>query len=127
MENENNQSVVVRIGLGATSFLVTGDLERDDALIAKHAGTPALDVDAYQVGHHGSYNASSQKLLAAMTPKLALIGCGSYDRRVTWSAWQYGHPRAVTDLRAGGAKGTWLTSASGGHGPHASSTFDAWM
>jgi len=96
LENENNQSVVVRISLGGTSLLVTGDLERDDALVAKHAGTQALDVDAYEVGHHGSFNASSQKLLAAMTPKLALIGCGAYDRKSLWTAWQYGHPRAVT-------------------------------
>lgn len=95
-ENENNQSVVVRISLGGASFLVTGDLERDDALVAKHAGTAVLDVDAYQVGHHGSFNASSQALLAAMTPRLALIGCGPYERRSAWTAWQYGHPRTVT-------------------------------
>jgi competence protein ComEC len=96
LENENNQSVVVRVSLGQSSILVTGDLEQEDALIAKHAGTNALDVDVYEVGHHGSYNASSDELLAAMTPKLALIGCGAYDRKSTWSAWAYGHPRTVT-------------------------------
>lgn len=96
VENENNESVVLRISLGSTSLLITGDLERDDALLAKHAGTPALDVDVYEVGHHGSYNASSKELLSALTPKIALIGCGAHDWKSTWSAWAYGHPRAVT-------------------------------
>ena len=107
LENENNQSVVVRVSLGSASILVTGDLERDEALVAKHKGTQALDVDVYEVGHHGSFNASSKELLAAMTPKVALISCGSYERRTSWSAWAYGHPRTVTverimDALAGG-------------------------
>lgn len=96
VDNENNQSVVVRVSLGASSLLVTGDLERDEAMVAKHEGTPALDVDVYEVGHHGSYNASSERLLGAVTPKIALIGCGAYDRRTSWTAFAYGHPRAVT-------------------------------
>jgi competence protein ComEC len=96
LENFNNQSVVVRISLGESSILITGDLELDDGLLAKHAGTKALDVDVYQVGHHGSYNATSEQLLRALTPKLALIACGPFDRRQAWTAWAYGHPRAVT-------------------------------
>lgn len=96
LENLNNQSVVVRVTLGGSSLLVTGDLELDDGLLAKHAGTTALDVDVYQVGHHGSFNATSERLLRALTPKLALIACGPADRKQAWSAWAYGHPRAVT-------------------------------
>jgi competence protein ComEC len=98
LENYNNHSVVVRIALGKSSILITGDLEDDgiDALLAKHAGTNVLDVDVYQVGHHGSYNATSRALLGALTPKLALIACGPHDRKSTWTGWAYGHPRAVT-------------------------------
>jgi competence protein ComEC len=96
IEDENNQSVVVRVSLGSSSILITGDLEREESMIAKHAGTKALDVDVYEAGHHGSYNASSDQLLAAMTPKLALISCGAYDRKTVWTAWQYGHPRSIT-------------------------------
>jgi competence protein ComEC len=97
-DNLNNHSVVVRISLGQASILITGDLEFDgiDGLLAKHRGTQVLDVDVYQVGHHGSYNATTEELLRAMTPKLALIACGPHDRRSTWTAWAYGHPRAVT-------------------------------
>lgn len=97
-DNMNNHSVVVRITLGKSSILITGDLEDEgiDALLAKQRSTGALDVDVYEVGHHGSYNATTKQLLSALTPKLALIGCGPYDRKSTWTAWAYGHPRAVT-------------------------------
>ncbi len=97
-ENFNNHSVVLRIALGQASLLITGDLEDDgiDELLKKHRGTTALDTDVYQVGHHGSYNATTKALLAALTPRLALIACGPHDRRSTWTGWAYGHPRAIT-------------------------------
>jgi competence protein ComEC len=97
-ENFNNHSVVVKITLGNSSILITGDLEDDgiDALLAKHAGSTVLDTDVYQVGHHGSYNATTKQLLNALSPKLALIACGPHDRKSTWTGWAYGHPRGVT-------------------------------
>jgi competence protein ComEC len=97
-DNFNNHSVVVKITLGKNSLLITGDLEDDgiDELLKKHRGTTVLDSDVYEVGHHGSYNATTKQLLAALTPKLALIACGPHDRKSTWTGWAYGHPRAVT-------------------------------
>ncbi len=97
-ENFNNHSVVMRIALGKSSLLVTGDLEDDgiEELLKKHRGTTVLDADVYEVGHHGSYNATTKALLAAVTPSLALISCGPYDRKSTWTGWAYGHPRGVT-------------------------------
>jgi competence protein ComEC len=97
-DNANNHSVAVRITLGKSSILITGDLEEDGIheLLAKHAGTNALDVDVYQVGHHGSYNATTKPLLRALTPRLALIACGPAERKNTWTGWAYGHPRGVT-------------------------------
>jgi beta-lactamase superfamily II metal-dependent hydrolase len=56
---------------------------------------PHIEPDVYEVGHHGSYNATTKELVDAITPKLALIAIGSASRQVTWSAWAYGHPRAV--------------------------------
>ncbi len=97
-DNANNHSVAVRVTLGKSSILITGDLEDDgiDALLAKHKGTQSLDVDVYQVGHHGSYNATTKQLLSALSPKLALISFGPHDRKGLWTGWAYGHPRAVT-------------------------------
>jgi len=97
-ENFNNHSVVLKVTLGASSLVITGDLEDDgiDELLKKHAGTKVLDTDVYEVGHHGSYNATTKELLRALSPKLALIACGPHDRKSTWTGWAYGHPRAVT-------------------------------
>jgi competence protein ComEC len=88
----------MKVTLGSSSFLVMGDLETDgiDALLRKYQGTSVLDADVYEVGHHGSYNATTKDLLDAITPKVALIAMGSPARQETWSAWAYGHPRLST-------------------------------
>ena len=105
--NANNHSVVVRVDFGASSMLITGDLEEAalEDLIGKYDAKPGglLDVDVYQVGHHGSYNGTSRALLAAMTPEVAVIQMGAEWRHRSWTAWQYGHPREdiVDMLRAG--------------------------
>jgi competence protein ComEC len=60
-----------------------------------------LDVDVYEVGHHGSHNATTDELLSAMTPEIAIISCGRWtDGRSEagnpFTTWKYGHPRAET-------------------------------
>ena len=79
------------------SLLVTGDLEdiAIHALLEKYEGTRWLDVDIYQAGHHGSANGTTRPLMEAMTPSLALIAMGDPERQHQWTAWAYGHPRAV--------------------------------
>ncbi|MFT3699959.1 MAG: MBL fold metallo-hydrolase [Kofleriaceae bacterium] len=91
--NANNDSVVMRFTLGQARFLITGDMEREGIadLLAKNG--PELHADVWQVGHHGSWNATTKELLDAIQPKLALIGMGRVERQDTWSAWAYGHPR----------------------------------
>jgi competence protein ComEC len=95
LDNANNDSVVMRFRLGKASLLITGDLERDGIaeLVKRFGATGELRSDVYEVGHHGSWNATTKPLLDAIQPKLALISMGSPDRQDTWSAWAYGHPR----------------------------------
>ena len=54
------------------SLLFTGDLEdvAIDTMVDFYNGTQMLNVDAYQVGHHGSANGTTASLLTAMTPDL---------------------------------------------------------
>ena len=93
IDNANNDSVVMRFRLGRASFLITGDLERAGiAEVVKKFG-PELRADVWEVGHHGSWNATTKPLLDAIQPKLALISMGRVERQDTWSAWAYGHPR----------------------------------
>lgn len=104
-QNANNHSVVMRVDFGKASALFTGDLEepaiRD--LLKRTEGTNALDVDVYQVGHHGSINGTTPELVAAMTPEAAVFSMGPANWLETWSAWKYGHPRReiVAMLEAG--------------------------
>jgi competence protein ComEC len=101
MTNANNHSLAVRVEVNGKSMLVTGDLEEAglEGLLKLHEGTRALDVDVYQVGHHGSANGTSEALLAAMTPCIAVISMGDSARQDDWTAWEYGHPRKpVIDL-----------------------------
>jgi competence protein ComEC len=93
-DNENNHSVVTRVDFGKASLLITGDLEAvgiHDLLDVRAPST--LDVDIYEVGHHGSYNGTTLELLQAMTPAWAVMENGPPDRHGAWTAWQYGHPR----------------------------------
>lgn len=94
-QNNNNHSVVVRIGFGKAAGLFTGDLEEPAIkdLLARTRGTSLLDVDLYQVGHHGSINGTLPELAEAMTPEVAVFACGPHYWQLTWSAWKYGHPR----------------------------------
>jgi competence protein ComEC len=92
-DNANNDSVVLRFQLGKASFLITGDLEREGVgeLVTRFG--PDLHADVWEVGHHGSWNATTQPLLDAIHPRTALIGMGRVERQDRWSAWAYGHPR----------------------------------
>jgi competence protein ComEC len=93
LDNGNNHSVVMRFRLGQASFLVTGDLEREGIAQVVTKFGAELRAEVWQVGHHGSWNATTKPLLDAIQPKLALIAMGRVERQDTWSAWAYGHPR----------------------------------
>ncbi len=104
-ENGNNHSVAVRIDYGKASILFTGDLEESEngkkagieRLIEKYEGTDVLDVDVYQVGHHGSGNGNTKRPAEAMSPEIAVPSHGpDCEVRDKWAARAYGHPRKET-------------------------------
>jgi beta-lactamase superfamily II metal-dependent hydrolase len=106
-ENQNNHSLVTRVGFGAASFLFMGDLEVAgiELLVDYYNEVPEarrlLDADVLQVGHHGSYNATSIQLLNAVTPRIAVIPVGfwSFGQAASegrFATFDYGHPRRYT-------------------------------
>lgn len=85
----NGNSLVLRLDLGPTSVLLTGDAESGPRLSPSAAAGDVeqellqlapnlLDVDILQVGHHGSLTSSRKAFLDAVSPKWALIGSGPY-------------------------------------------------
>lgn len=81
-EGTNDNSLVVRLEYGETSFLFTGDAEavEEDELI--RGGN--LKSTVLKVGHHGSNYSTSDAFLDAVAPEYAIISCGAYN--------MYGHP-----------------------------------
>jgi competence protein ComEC len=84
LRDPNDASTVVIVRLGAVRFLLTGDAERDEEEWLLARGARALRADVLKVGHHGSATSSTDALLDAVRPRLALVSVGAANR--------YGHP-----------------------------------
>lgn len=96
-DNLNDNSLVMRLEYGDTSFLFTGDMtskaERD--LLEDGAN---VKCDVLKVGHHGSSGSSSYRFLYEAEPKIAVISCEAGN--------SYGHPHeeALSRLNDCGAE-----------------------
>jgi competence protein ComEC len=94
--SRNDGAVVLRVEMGAASFLLASDIE---ALTERRlAATRAIGVSVLKVAHHGSRTSSTPEFLAATRPVAAVVSVGA--RNV------YGHPApAVLErLAATGAR-----------------------
>lgn len=87
----NNWSGVLRLAYGDTSFLFTGDAEkqseRDILEDAEEQGWE-LSSTVLKCGHHGSSTSTSAKFLKAVAPQYAVVSCGREN--------EYGHPHKET-------------------------------
>ena len=82
-DDPNNTSIVLRIVYGDTSFLFTGDAEREEEQDILNAGH-TLDSTVLKVGHHGSETSTSYVFLREIMPEYAVISVGTGN--------SYGHP-----------------------------------
>ena len=91
-DEPNNTSIVLRIVYGETSFLFTGDAEREEEQEILDAGY-TLESTVLKVGHHGSANSTTYPFLREIMPKYAVISVGAGN--------SYGHPteEALSRLR----------------------------
>lgn len=92
VDEPNNTSIVLRIVYGDTSFLFTGDAEREEEQDILDAGY-TLNSTVLKVGHHGSANSTTYPFLYEIMPQYAVISVGENN--------SYGHPteEALSRLR----------------------------
>ncbi len=86
-DDPNNTSIVLRIVYGETSFLFTGDAEREEEQEILDAGY-TLESTVLKVGHHGNANSTTDPFLREIMPQYAVISVGAGN--------SYGHPSEET-------------------------------
>jgi competence protein ComEC len=112
----NDNSLVLRVEFGGRRVLFTGDVEAH-AEAALLASGEDLHADVLKVPHHGSRTSSSEALLAAVQPCVAIISAGAVN------PFGHPHPEVVERLKAhakqvidlGQHGGTQLTIEASGH------------
>ena len=90
LDETNNNSIIIRVEYGDTSFLFTGDaeFEEEDTLIYSDFEFAST---VLKVAHHGSEYSTSEVFLDIVSPSIAIISCGNENT--------YGFPKqAVLDL-----------------------------
>ena len=75
-DEENNNSVVVRLEFGEFSMLFTGDAETEELNFLADNHANLLDADVLKASHHGSANGFTQRFLDAVTPAHVVISAG---------------------------------------------------
>ncbi len=83
----NNSSVVIKIQYGKTSFLLTGDAEKEAEETMLKVYDTFLKSDWIKVGHHGSETSSSPSFVLKVKPQWAVISVGKYNK--------YNHPSDI--------------------------------
>jgi competence protein ComEC len=84
---KNDDSLVMRVKFGGTSFLLTGDMEKKIEEQLFYEGLLER-TDVLKVGHHGSRTSSTSDLLDAVHPAFGIISVGVGN--------SYGHPHPLT-------------------------------
>ena len=86
-KDTNNYSCAIKISYKNSTYLFTGDIQKlseDEILDSGYD----LNAEVLKVAHHGSNSSTSQEFLNRVSPKIAVISCGTYN--------SYGHPNRET-------------------------------
>lgn len=96
-ENDNEESISLKLTYGDVSFIFTGDAARNDELKMLQSGFN-LDADILHLGHHGSNTSTHPSFLKAVSPSVAIYSAGVNN--------SYGHPHGevVNLIKNSGAK-----------------------
>ncbi|SEN54821.1 Metal-dependent hydrolase, beta-lactamase superfamily II [Mesobacillus persicus] len=82
-EQDNDESISLKITYGDVRFIFTGDASTDDELKMLQSGFN-VEADILQLGHHGSSTSTHPRFLSAVHPDVAIYSAGVDN--------SYGHP-----------------------------------
>lgn len=93
----NDNSGIFKLVFGETSFLFTGDVEKNIEKFYANKYKFFLDSDVLKVGHHGSKTSSSEEFMSYVSPETSLISAGFKNK--------FGHPvgEVIQRLEANGS------------------------
>ncbi len=95
--NTNNASVVLKLEYRDVSVLFTGDAEwESDSKISTYKNF--LKSDILKVAHHGSWNGTSDELIALVQPRYAVVSCGAFNK------FNHPSPAVIQNLSAANAE-----------------------
>ncbi|WP_315078709.1 MBL fold metallo-hydrolase [uncultured Clostridium sp.] len=87
-DNINNYSPVIKIQYGDTSFLFTGDAEKEVENEILLDSNNNIRSDVIKIGHHGSSTSSSKAFIEKVNPSIAIISVGTDNK--------FNHPNKST-------------------------------
>ncbi|MGN2337730.1 ComEC/Rec2 family competence protein [Clostridium cagae] len=87
-DNINNYSPVIKIQYGDTSFLFTGDAEKEVENEILLDSNNNIRSDVIKIGHHGSSTSSSKSFIEKVNPSIAIISVGADNK--------FNHPNKST-------------------------------
>lgn len=94
----NNYSCVLKLTYNDSSFLFTGDAEKEVESELLSLSSSKLDCDVLKVGHHGSRYSSTDDFLYVVSPQIAVISCGAGN------TYDHPHSQALDRLESAGAE-----------------------
>jgi competence protein ComEC len=93
----NNDSIVMRLTYGETTFLLVGDAEEEAEADMLAAGIQ-MKADILKLGHHGSRSSTSPEFLSAVRPSVAVYSAGVNNDL------GFPHAKTITAVEAAGAE-----------------------
>jgi competence protein ComEC len=96
----NDASLVLRVGFAGRALLFPGDLEADGEgeLVGRRDLGQSVSADVLKVPHHGSRTSSSDELVAAVAPRLAVMSLGWHNQ------FHFPAPEVLARYAAAGAR-----------------------
>jgi competence protein ComEC len=96
--SENDNSLVIQLDYRGHKLLFPGDLEAEGEAALVDAAGAGLASDVLKVPHHGSRTSSTDTLLDAVRPHVAVFSVGERNR------WGFPHPTVLARYAARGVR-----------------------